>query len=234
MIVRVKYEKTAQGRFMSHLDLVRTMHRAFLRAGLPIAYSQGFNPHPRVSFGSALAVGLTSEGEYLDMELRKEMPLQEIREKSDASLPPGIKVLCMKEIEGTKKESLGAIINMARYRVFIPIKTSFSETELQRALDWFCSQEELMVTRKTKKGEKSLDIKEGIYWLKGYIKDDGLFLEMNLKTGNNGNVKPEEVTEFIMHFFQNQLDIKAAGLFVIHRIGLYVYDLENADFAELC
>ena len=92
MDVRIKYGKTEAGKFISHLDLSRAWERAFRRAQIPVAYSQGFNPHPKISFGSALAVGVTSSGEYLDVSLKKIIPLKEIKGELSKYLPKGWKL----------------------------------------------------------------------------------------------------------------------------------------------
>jgi len=87
----LKYSLEEEGCFLSHLDLMRLMERAFRRANLPLAFSEGFNPHPRVSFASALAVGVTSEGEYLDVQLRENIPIQEVQKRLNMALPSGIR-----------------------------------------------------------------------------------------------------------------------------------------------
>ena len=78
MLLCLQYSKGEEARFLSHLDLMRAMERALRRARLPLAFSEGYNPHPRVAYASALAVGVTSEGEYLDLELEEDLSAQEV------------------------------------------------------------------------------------------------------------------------------------------------------------
>ena len=89
MHLRIKYGKTREGKFLSHLDLMRAWERAFRRGAIPLAFSQGFNPHPKISFGSALAVGITSSGEYMDVELKSFREIKEIKATLENYLPWG-------------------------------------------------------------------------------------------------------------------------------------------------
>lgn len=217
MIVRLKYSKTSEGRFMSHLDLLRTMERVFRRAKLPLAFSQGFNPHPKISFGSALAVGVTSEGEYMDVELSKELSLDFIKESLDAVMPSALKVLEIKNIE-SRKQCLMAAINAARYRVEIPLLQLITQGEIDKALTEARDVPTYHVERRGKKGLRKIDIKEGITSLTGEVVDNKLVLMMELHTGSKGNVKPEEVVQMIKELCNFLLDDNIR----IHRKGLYI------------
>ena len=87
------YEKTDNAKYISHLDFVRTYNRTMRRAGLPVAFSEGFNPHPQLSFALPLSVGYTSECELLELKLTEELPEAEIRDRLNAVIPDGIKIL---------------------------------------------------------------------------------------------------------------------------------------------
>ena len=97
--LRITFAKTSAMRYTSHLDLHRAWERTFRRAGLPLAYSQGFNPHPRLNLASALPLGFTSQAEVLDAWLEEERSLEEIEEALTRSLPPGIRVLKTDEVD---------------------------------------------------------------------------------------------------------------------------------------
>lgn len=217
MIVRLKYSKTTEGRFMSHLDLLRTMERVFRRAKLPLAFSQGFNPHPKISFGSALAVGVTSEGEYVDVELTRELPLEQIKESLDVAMPSAVKILEIKKID-TRKQGLMAVINVARYQVEIPMLGSISQAEFDEALTKVWQVPTYQVERRGKRGIRQVDIKQGIFILVGQVIDDKIKVEMELQTGSKGNVKPEEVVKMIKEL----CEIPLGENMRIHREGLYI------------
>ena len=91
--VKVKYTKGEEIKFISHRDLMRAFQRAIRRAELPMAYSQGFNPHMKISWGDALKVGTTSEGEYATLQFETWIKPKEVQERLNQTLPPGIKIL---------------------------------------------------------------------------------------------------------------------------------------------
>jgi len=221
MIIRMKYRKTMQGRFLSHLDLLRTMQRVFRRAGLPLAYSEGFNPHPKISYGSALAVGVTSDGEYLDVELRQDLPLPEIKERLESAVPPGLEFLELKKLEG-RQESLTAIINMARYRVETALEQEIPREQAKELAAILLQQEKIMVTREGKKGPRSIDIRPGIFHAESQAEGTTLSLILELQTGSEGNVRPEELVAWLKENVLEPRGYKLKGNLRIHRIGLFV------------
>ncbi|HSQ78004.1 MAG TPA: TIGR03936 family radical SAM-associated protein, partial [Nitrospirota bacterium] len=97
-LIRMKYSKTGRVRFLSHLDLMALFQRAAARAGIPVTFSRGFNPHPKISFGPALSVGMESEAEYLDMETDPFVDLPQITGDLNSTLPEGIRILESKMI----------------------------------------------------------------------------------------------------------------------------------------
>jgi len=92
MRIRITFAKTDAMRFTSHLDLHRTWERTFRRAALPLAYSQGFNPHPRINLASALPLGFTSQNDVVDVWLEQELSLEEIQSALQRAAPPGLQI----------------------------------------------------------------------------------------------------------------------------------------------
>lgn len=218
MDVRIKYGKTEAGKFISHLDLSRAWERAFRRAQIPVAYSQGFNPHPKISFGSALAVGVTSSGEYLDVSLKKIIPLKEIKGELSKYLPKGLEVYAIGEIN-QQTPSLMAVINRAKYFVNVELINEIRQDELDDYINDLLQQEQVIIKRNTKKGLKDRDIRKGIFELKGQIPSEKkIVLEMVVETGNDGNVRPEEVVTALM---DRGLTLDPETM-KIHREGLYI------------
>ncbi len=99
MRVRITFAKTEAMRFTSHLDLYRTWERTMRRAKLPLAYSQGFRPHPRINLASALPLGFTSGDEIVDIWLEQELDLNEIQAAVQQAAPPGIRIIQIEEVE---------------------------------------------------------------------------------------------------------------------------------------
>jgi len=102
MRLKITFSKTEAMRYTSHLDTQRTGARTLRRARLPLAYSQGFNPHPKINLGSALPLGFTSQGEMIEVWLKEQISLREIEASLTPALPPGLKV---QEIEETELRS---------------------------------------------------------------------------------------------------------------------------------
>jgi radical SAM-linked protein len=216
--VRIKYGKTEAGRFISHLDLSRAWERAFRRAQIPIAYSQGFNPHPKISFGSALAVGVTSSGEYLDVTLKKYIPIEEIKGGLEKYLPKGLEVYTIVEIN-RNTPSLMAVINRAKYLVKAKLLHDLHQDGLNKIIQDLLRQEQILIERNTKRGLKEKDIRSGILELKGEVLTEReMVLEMVVETGSGGNVRPEEVVTALM---DRGLALDPETM-KIHREGLYI------------
>jgi radical SAM-linked protein len=100
--LRLTFAKTEAMRFTGHLDLHHTWERTFRRAGLPLAYSQGFNPHPRLNLASALPLGFTSECEVIDVWLEQELATKQVEEALRPALPPGLQLLDMQVVDEHK------------------------------------------------------------------------------------------------------------------------------------
>ena len=116
MRIRVSFAKTSAMRFTGHLDLFRTWERAIRRAGLPLAYSQGFNPHPKMALACALPLGFTSEAEMIDIWLETEGDLGEIRAALEKAAPPGIQIQALEEVDN-RLPALQTVVDSAEYAI---------------------------------------------------------------------------------------------------------------------
>jgi len=117
---RVKFTKTDEAKWISHLDLARYLERSLRRADLPIAYSNGFSPHPKISFGQALSVGIESRAEYVDLTLEKEKATQEIQDRLSKVTSEAIRVLNVIKL-GSESRKLGKALVYADYQISIGI-----------------------------------------------------------------------------------------------------------------
>ena len=119
--------------YISHLDLQQLLQRAFRRADIDLVHSQGFNPHPKISYGNALALGTESQGEYVDVEIVKDLSIEEYLKRMNEQLPEGIKFIEAKEID-KQEASLASVIEYGEYIFTIETETnlirSFSYSEL--------------------------------------------------------------------------------------------------------
>lgn len=117
MKVRIKFAKEGMMKFIGHLDIMRYFQKAIRRAELPIAYSEGFSPHMILSFAAPLGVGITSLGEYFDMELTREMPTEEIRRRLDQEMVEGMRVLSARRVPDGKTSKAMSLVAAADYRI---------------------------------------------------------------------------------------------------------------------
>ena len=168
----IRFGKQPRLRFISHLDLQRFFQRAVNRTGLPIAWSQGFNPHPVMSFGSALALGWTSEYEVIDIKLAAPMGRGRVEAAVRAALPEDLPVLEVRMIDD-KHPAPMALVRMSDYRITL----NGGEAVLSQ-VDAFLNRDSVMAVRKTKSGEREVDIRPLCVELRKT--DDGLFCRLML------------------------------------------------------
>jgi radical SAM-linked protein len=155
--LRVRYAKRGPLRFTSHRDFARAFERAVRRAGVPIAYSQGFTPHPKISYVSAAPTGVASEAEYLEIGLQARMEPEQVRAALDAALSPGLDVLDV--IEAGSGPALADRIDASRWRVELPGVDPARLAEVVRA---FLESPEVLVERLTKQGRRQFDARGAV------------------------------------------------------------------------
>ena len=151
------YHKAEAARFISHLDILRTLQRAFRRAELPLRYSDGFNPHPELSFASALATGMTSDAEWFEVELTQEMAPESFISAVNPVLPRGLSVSDAREMPAGIK-TLTSCTRAAEYRITISTEQEFEKDLLEETLHGLLSGE-IIVNKRTKSGIKPVDIR---------------------------------------------------------------------------
>ncbi len=168
---RLVYSKEGLIKFISHLDLIRLWQRAFRRAGLPIEMSQGFSPHPIISFGPPLPVGVAGCREMLDVSLLHRYDPDEIKMRLESNLPAGIAVQDVSPV-GKRVASLCTEMDQATYEVVFEKR---HEGELRTRVAAINAAQELIVSKKTKRGS-------------GYRNIKPLIRELEVKKGRNGVV----------------------------------------------
>jgi radical SAM-linked protein len=150
--IRLRYAKRGPLRFTSHRDFARAFERALRRAGAPIAFSQGFTPHPKISYASAAPTGVASEAEYLEIGLQAVVDPEQLRLALDAALSPGLDVL--EAVVATEGTNLAERIDASRWRLELPEVDPLVATA---AVEKFLAAEEVLVERMTKQGRRSFD-----------------------------------------------------------------------------
>ncbi len=190
--LRIKYHKEHHLRFVAHLEMIRLMERVFRRMDLPLHYTQGFNPHPRISFASPLSVGVESVAELLDVELTEKMPVEEILKRSQEALPRGLTFETAKYVED--KRSLMSLVSWAEYTVLL---NCFIEAwRMKELIEEILAMETLMVRKKGGKSDgKTVNIRPQIAEISMVESLQGATLRMVLANGSGGSLKPELLVE---------------------------------------
>jgi radical SAM-linked protein len=156
--LRIRYAKRGRLRFASHRDLARALERALRRARVPMAFSAGFTPHPKISYVGAAPTGTASEAEYLEIGLAEARDPEEVRAALDAALPPDIAVLeCVEAAEGGG--SLADRIEASSWRVELP---GTDPAPVAAALAAFLARDQVLVPKRTKSGLKDVDARAAV------------------------------------------------------------------------
>lgn len=186
--LRIRYAKRGRLRFASHRDLARTLERALRRAGVPMAFSAGFSPHPKISYLGAAPTGAASEAEYVEIGLSTACDPEAVRAALDASLPDEVAILeCVEAAEGTG--SLADRIDTSVWRVELP---GLPLAELRPAVEEFLSREIVMVAKRTKNGLKDVDARPSVVSASAGEEAGCAILHMVVRQGTPA-VRPDDV-----------------------------------------
>ena len=154
--VRIRYAKRGRLRFTSHRDFARAFERALRRAEVPMAYSAGFTPHPKISYVGASPTGVASEAEYLEIGLAREVDVDALRAALDAALPDGLDIV---EAVPAGPGSLAERMQASAWRIELP---GVSAEAAERAVAQFLERPEVLVERLTKTGRRTIDVRAGV------------------------------------------------------------------------
>ena len=195
MKIRIKFRKTGIMKFIGHLDVMRYFQKAIRRADVEICYSGGFSPHQIMSFAAPLGVGITSNGEYVDIEVHSTGTTAEMLERLNAVMAEGFEIAEYKLLPDTAANAMSSVAAADYTLTFRPGYEPDEESaeEWFKKLTAFFDQPQVMVLKKTKKGEKEMDLKPLIYDLGVIAGNDAAQsqLFMKISTGSASNIKPE-------------------------------------------
>jgi radical SAM-linked protein len=235
MKIRLAYTKKGEARYIAHLDLTRMLDRALRRAQIEVAFSEGFNPHPKIAFGPPLPVGVEGEQEYVDIEVKENTEhekeairkkagetteagacdIKDIVERLQSQLPEGIKIIGSGIAEKGSK-ALMAVINLARYRTEVPLLRPVEAEELRRACrDWLNRDEVTSIRyqqgKKIERNIRSFVKNIALISEEGVISADAqnhqIQLRLDIITGNAGSVRPVEILESLKNMDGLPVDI---------------------------
>lgn len=233
MKIRLKFRKYGVMKFVGHLDIMRFFQKAVRMAEIDICYSQGFSPHPLMSFAAPLGVGLTSDGEYVDLDVHTLPSSGHILEAFQAVMPEGLEVTGCVQLDGKAKNAM-SVVSAADYEIWYKPEYEMppqllDEKKLQQRLDaFFTKPQQIPVTKKTKKSEKVLDLKQLVYDFRILKPQEKYFnrpaFYLNVCTGSTDNLKPELVLGAFFESFglsYRPLEMQ------IHRRDVYYTDTDG-------
>lgn len=208
---RAQIRKGKEIAFLSHLEYMNVFMSALLRSKLPAAYSEGFNPHLKVSFATALGVGVTSDCEYVDFVLNEKISDAEVMKKFNEQLPHGMEILRLKKISG-KVPALMSAVDFSRYEVSVSCEENFDTVE--EIVKKFNDAKEIFFTRITPKKTREIEIKKYLAErLKLIDKVDGeIILKFGIKITPEGSLKPSEILKVLSEKFDLQIKITDAKI----------------------
>ena len=181
--IRVCFTKTGKLKYISHLDLQRAIHRMLIRSELPIAFSEGFNPHPRLNIALPLSIYQEGERELFDFRITKEVPIEEIKEKLQNSAFPEMKIVEVSEAVGK--------LHTKRAVWRLEMKTEMEPDAFVSAFDG-----EMPVVKHGKKGDKIVDISEMVKFISAEQSENGIVARVELPAAGNDYLNPSYVAAF--------------------------------------
>jgi radical SAM-linked protein len=197
--LRIRFNRGKEVKFISHLDIMRFWERALRRARIPLAYSEGFTPHPRISLAAPLALGVTSETEFMDIVLQRWVSPHWFTEGITQQLPAGFGIMAVFPVPITLP-SLQSAVRFAEYR--IEVEASCGREEIEAAIEQLLAREELPWHHQRDTGEHNYDLRALIedIWVEDWPLDPGKsrlgpagVISMKLRCDSGGSGRPEQV-----------------------------------------
>jgi radical SAM-linked protein len=189
--LRLLFSKNPQIKYISHLDLSLTWERALRRAQIPLAYSQGFNPRPKMQFASGLPLGTSGTSEIVDIILTEPVQSEEVLARIRAALPAGIGLHSAREVP-LKSPTLQQLLRQAEYEVWV--ETDLSEVTLARRIADLLAADRVVQARLRRRRAEEVDLRPWLHELQLDAVGDGKAkLIMRLAAGQFGNLRPEDV-----------------------------------------
>ncbi len=215
MKIRIKFAKEGTMKFIGHLDIMRYFQKVMRRADVDIRYSEGFSPHQIMSFASPLGVGLESRGEYVDIEVLSTDSSKEMLRRINENMVAGVEALAYKLLPDDAGNAM-SLVAAADYEVrFREGYEPVDPDAFFAGIPAFLEKEEIMMLKKTKKGEKEINIRPQIYQMEARP-DHTIFLQ--IATGSAANLKPDAV---LRAYAENRGEALSEFALMVTRLEVY-------------
>lgn len=222
--LRIRYAKRGRMRFTSHRDFSRAFERAVFRARIPMAYSSGFNPHPRISYAGASPTGAASEAEYLEIALAQVVDPAQVKAALDDAMPAGLDLLQVTESTGG---SLADLLQASEWAVDLPVPLD----EVAPAVAAFLAATEVRVERMTKKGMREFDARAAVVSLTALAREEGSRLELTLRHAEPA-VRPDDVVMALEKAGALEMTTATSGLALLTRLAQGPFDEASGTIGD--
>ncbi|MCI6242750.1 MAG: TIGR03936 family radical SAM-associated protein [Agathobacter sp.] len=223
MKIRIKFRKWGVMKFIGHLDMMRYFQKAVRRANIDIKYSEGFSPHQIMSFAAPLGVGITSDGEYFDIEVNTTLSSKEAVQALNNTMVEGVEVVSYVQLPDQAKTAM-SLVTAADYTLSYKegCESPRSMSEWKEILETeFSGQPAFTILKKTKKSEREVDLKPLVYDFHVEEQGEKPVFFLRVSTGSTDNIKPELVLSSIYERLGLSYDENAIQ---IHRLEVYARD----------
>ena len=203
----IKFSKEGMLKYTSHLDMIRFFKRVFNRADILLMYSQGFNPHPKMTFAQPLSLGYTGIGEIIEIETKEDIEPLNMKNRLNEQMPPGMKILSCDYLREEEKGIAGRI-EMAQYQITIDQPLNIIQDDIER----FLKEDTIVVLKKQKKKKgkkrpmKEVNIRSMIRDLSMEIIDNKYIMLTDLDCGSLSNLNPDLLIQGMENYFNFKID----------------------------
>ena len=232
MKIRIKFRKWGCMKFIGHLDMMRYFQKAFRRSGIDIQYSQGFSPHQLISVAAPLGVGITSDGEYFDIEVHSTKSSKEMLADINATMVDGVEVTGYVALPDDAKTAMSIVTAadyMLSYKEGYESPLSYEEWNA-KITELFLKADAFTIVKKTKKSEREVDLKPLVYNFEVKEQDGKPAFYIHVSTGSVDNIKPELLLTSMYEKLGLEYQEEAIA---IHRIDVYATDEKTGKFISL-
>ena len=232
MKIRIKFRKWGSMKFIGHLDMMRYFQKVMRRADVDIRYSEGFSPHQIMSFAAPLGVGITSDGEYLDIEVHSTKSSAEMMQDLNATMVDGVDIVGYVALPDNAKPAMSIVAAadyVLSYKEGYEIPFSVEEWK-EKVEELFTSQKTFTIIKKTKKSEREIDLKPLVYAFEVIETEGRPAFYINVSTGSVDNIKPELLLASIYEKLGLEYNESAIA---IHRKDVYAIDEKTGKKVSL-
>ncbi len=224
--LRLKFSKKGPIKFIGHLDVMRYFQKAIRRADIDIKYSEGFSPHQLLSFAQPLSVGATSDGEYLDMTVNSMSSCEDVMNSLNSVMNEGITITAIEELDEHAKNAMTSAY-AARYVLRLRAGAGLMDDWPLR-FDEYISKDRLPAIKKTKSGEKEIDMKHMIFDHR--INSEDRSVELLLSMSSSETLKPALLFKY---FFESMGKEFSPNFLDVHRVDIYrLVEKDNTSYIE--